>query len=176
MVFFVLIRRPPRSNLLFSSAASEVYKGQRSFMLDEPQMKARIAQQPQFIHYLARTDDIDAALASLRYEVGQPSRMTRGELQWRITALGNGRPPESGLLPTIIQWDVPAAMHPSAKLPASPVRLTGLEVHAPASVLARMPLLRSPVPLPRANSACPLHPSEGADEASRVGSGGADIL
>lgn len=127
----------------------------RSFMLDEPQMKARIAQQPQFIHYLARTDDIDAALASLRYEVGQPSRMTRGELQWRITALGNGRPPESGLLPTIIQWDVPAAMHPSAKLPASPVRLTGLEVHAPASVLARMPLLRSPVPITRVISATP---------------------
>jgi len=121
----------------------------RSFMLDEPDMKARIAQQPQFIHYLARTDDIDAALASLHYEVGQPSRMTRGELQWRITALGNGRPPEGGLLPTIIQWDVPPALHPSARLPTSPVRLTGLEVHAPASILARMPPLIAPVPITR---------------------------
>lgn len=121
----------------------------RSFMLDEPDMKARVAQQPQFIHYLARTDDIDAALASLRYDVGQPSRMTRGELQWRITALGNGRPPEGGLLPTIIQWDVPPALHPSAKLPPSPVRLTGLAVHAPAALLARMPALSSPVPLTR---------------------------
>lgn len=121
----------------------------RSFMLDEPDMQARVAQQPQFIHYLARTDDIDAALASLRYDVGQPSRMTRGELQWRITALGNGRPPEGGLLPTIIQWDVPPALHPSAKLPASPVRLTGLEIHGPAALLARMPALSTPIPITR---------------------------
>ena len=119
----------------------------RSFMLDDPAMQARLKRSPQLVHFLCRTDDMDAALASLKYLPGRPVPMTRGALRWRICASSGGRPPADGMLPTLIQWDVPADQHPAARLPAAGVRLTHFTVRAAREVIERRPLLTAPVPI-----------------------------
>jgi hypothetical protein len=119
----------------------------RSFMLDDPAMQARLKHSPQLVHFLCRTDDMDAALASLKYLPGKPIPMTRGALRWRICASTGGRPPADGLLPTLIQWDVPADQHPAARLPDAGVRLTRFTVRGANSVIERRPDIVSPIPI-----------------------------
>jgi hypothetical protein len=48
--------------------------------------------------------------------------MTRGDYRWRITIPDDGGLPGKGLVPTLIQWDVPA--HPADRLPMSGVAVT----------------------------------------------------
>jgi len=55
--------------------------------------------------------------------------MARGDYRWRITIPEDGSLPARGLVPTLIQWDVPA--HPADKLPASNVSLQGLAATHP---------------------------------------------
>ena len=119
----------------------------RSFMLDDPAMQARLKRSPQLVPFLCRTDDMDAALASLKYLPGRPVPMTRGALRGRICASSGGRPPADGMLPTLIQWDVPADQHPAARLPDAGVRLTHFTVRAAREVIERRPLLTAPVPI-----------------------------
>lgn len=120
----------------------------RPFLLDDPAMRAKLARSPRLVHWLVRsTGDIDATLATLRYSPGTVSAMSRGTLRWRITLPAGGRPAADGLLPTVIAWDIPADQHPAARLPDAGVRLAGLEVRAPAAVLALRPDVHAPVPI-----------------------------
>lgn len=119
----------------------------RSFMLDDPVMQSRLQRSPQLVHFLCRTDDMDAALASLQYLPGRPVPMTRGALRWRICASSGGRPPADGMLPTLIQWDVPADQHPSARLPDAGVHLTHFTIRAAREVIDRRPAFSAPVPV-----------------------------
>jgi hypothetical protein len=50
--------------------------------------------------------------------------MTRGDYRWRITIPDDGARPGRGLVPTLIQWDVP--MHPADRLQDSGVSLLEL--------------------------------------------------
>jgi hypothetical protein len=117
----------------------------RPFMLDTPELKARMKRAPVLVHWLCRTDDMDAAMASLQYLQGRPTPMTRGELNWRICIASGGRPAADGLLPTLIQWDVPDRLHPSARLPDVGVKLESLTVRGLREVIERRPAVRSPV-------------------------------
>lgn len=121
--------------------------GPRPFMLDEPQMRARVADGPRLVHWLVRSTDLEPDLAAMGYVPGVVTTMTRGALRWRITLPVAGRPPFGGVLPTVIQWDVPATEHPSARLPEAGARLERLSVRAQADVLARRPRIDSPVPI-----------------------------
>jgi hypothetical protein len=117
----------------------------RPFMLDDPALRARLAKRPRLVHYLVRADDLDRELRALRYLAGTVTPMTRGTLRWRITLPTGGHPPGDGLLPTVIQWDVPAAEHPTARLPEVGVRLAGLEVRGPREIVERRPAFTAPV-------------------------------
>jgi hypothetical protein len=117
----------------------------RPFRLDERPLRERLAQSPQLVHWIVRTDDLDGTLAGLNYDPGPVASMTRGALRWRITVPADGRPAAGGLLPTVIRWDVDA--HPSSRLPDTGVRLEGLEVRAPAAILAQRPAVTAAVPL-----------------------------
>jgi hypothetical protein len=117
----------------------------RPFRLDERTLRERLAQSPQLVHWIVRTDDLDGTLAGLNYDPGPVSPMTRGALRWRITVPTDGRPAAGGLLPTVICWDVDT--HPSSRLSDTGVRLEGLEVRAPAAVLAQRPAVTASVPL-----------------------------
>lgn len=119
----------------------------RPFMLDDPALRARLKRAPRLVHWLARSDDLDADIRRLQYLPGPAMPMTRDALRWRITVPAGGRPPADGLLPTVIQWDVPAAQRPGQRLPAAGVRLTGLTVRGPRAVIERRPSVSAPVPI-----------------------------
>jgi catechol 2,3-dioxygenase-like lactoylglutathione lyase family enzyme len=94
----------------------------RWFGLDRPQDLP--ADRPRLVHWVARSADIEREVAG-RADLGEILRMERGEYRWRITVPPDGHLPGSGLVPTLIQWDVP--FHPSDQLPESGCRLMKLE-------------------------------------------------
>ncbi len=97
----------------------------RWFDLDDPALRARLAEGPRLVHWVARTEALDGCLAACPAPLGEVHAMARGSFRWRITIPGDGRRPLGGLLPALIQWDVPA--HPADGLPPSPVSLERLE-------------------------------------------------
>ncbi len=96
----------------------------RWFDLDDIALQAELTEQPRLIHWVARTDDIEAAVAASPLPLGSVHSMQRGDYRWRITIPDDGVRPGRGLVPTLIQWDVPA--HPAARLPKSNVTLAQL--------------------------------------------------
>jgi hypothetical protein len=96
----------------------------RWFDLDDIALQAELTEQPRLIHWVARTDDIEAAVAASPLPLGSIHSMQRGDYRWRITIPDDGSRPGRGLVPTLIQWDVPA--HPAARLPKSNVTLAQL--------------------------------------------------
>jgi hypothetical protein len=96
----------------------------RWFDLDSIAMQGEIGEQPRLVHWVARTTDIERAVAACALPLGTIHSLSRGDFRWRITIPDDGSRPGSGVLPALIQWDVP--MHPADKLPASNVTLTQL--------------------------------------------------
>jgi hypothetical protein len=83
----------------------------RWFDLDEPRMRATLAEGPRLIHYVARTDDLDALAARSTLDPGEILSLERGDFRWRITVPADGHLPGRGLVPTLIQWS--GARHPA---------------------------------------------------------------
>lgn len=112
----------------------------RWFDLDEPRMKAALAEGPQLIHWVARTAEIDAAVARLP-DLGVAIPMTRGDLAWRITVPSDGHRPGRGLVPTLVAW--PDARHPTDRLGDSGLRLAAVagEHPEPATVRTQLTML-----------------------------------
>ncbi|MFO1303449.1 MAG: VOC family protein [Burkholderiales bacterium] len=92
----------------------------RWFDLDEPRMKAALAESPQLVHWAARTNDIEAAVRKVP-SLGVATPMTRGAWSWRITIPDDGHLPGRGLVPTLIQWS--DARHPADAMPDASCRL-----------------------------------------------------
>jgi hypothetical protein len=109
----------------------------RWFDLDEPRMRAAIAEGPHLTHWVARTGDIDAAAARLP-DLGVPTPMARGDLTWRITIPDDGHRPGRGLVPTLIQW--PGAQHPTDRMADSGCRLVAIAGEHPEPALVRAEL------------------------------------
>lgn len=109
----------------------------RWFDLDEPRMKAALAEGPHLAHWVARTKDIAAAAARLP-ELGAVTPMARGEFTWRITIPDDGHRPGRGLVPTLIEW--PDARHPADRLPDHGLRLAAIagEHPEPESIRAEI--------------------------------------
>lgn len=114
----------------------------RWFDLDDDALRALIAERPRLVHWVARTDDLESFVAACPVPLGAVHPMARGAFRWRITILDDGRRSASGVVPALIQWDVPA--HPADGLPESGVSLARLEaVHPePGSVRAALAALR----------------------------------
>ena len=96
----------------------------RWFGLDDPALQAELAEQPRLIHWVARTDDIDRAMAACPLAAAPVHAFSRGDYRWRIGIPDDGRLPARGIVPTLIQWDVP--FHPADRLPESKVSLAQL--------------------------------------------------
>jgi hypothetical protein len=104
----------------------------RWFGLDDPALQARVAQQPQLVHVVARTDNLDMlrwGLVNAGQQPGLPIAAQRdtpqGLLSWQILVRDDGVLPCGGALPTLIQWQ---GMHPTARMAASPVSLKRLSL------------------------------------------------
>lgn len=91
----------------------------RWFELDTPAMQARLARGPALVHWMERTDDLEAELHEYPAEV-RIEAFTRNGLRWRLALTADGSFPGGGTLPTLIQWDGP---HPCDSLPDAGVRL-----------------------------------------------------
>lgn len=80
---------------------------------------------PRLIHWVVRSDDIEGDAARSTEPPGEILPMERGDYRWRISVPADGHLPGDGLVPTLIQWDVPH--HPASRLPDTGCRLLKLE-------------------------------------------------
>ena len=95
----------------------------RWFALDDPRMRAQLAESPALIHWAARTLDIEADASRCPIDLGAIMPMRRGDFQWRLTVPDDGHLPGRGLVPTLIQW---TSRHPADALADSGLRLQAL--------------------------------------------------
>jgi hypothetical protein len=79
---------------------------------------------PQLVQWVARSTDVERAAAACAIPLGTGTPMERGDYRWRITIPEDGKRPGKGIVPTLIQWDVP--MHPADRLPQSNVSIAQL--------------------------------------------------
>lgn len=101
----------------------------RWFGLDDPAMARRLATGPALVHWVARTDDIEAARAHHPGLVGEVLALSRGDYRWRIGVPPDGSLPAAGVFPTLIHWE--GDRHPAAALPPSGCRLHRLTLRSP---------------------------------------------
>ena len=101
----------------------------RWFELDNPVLQSELLERPRLIHWVARTSAIDTAAAACPLPLGPVHAMARGDYRWRITIPDDGTLPARGIVPTLIEWDVPN--HPAESLPASGVTLAQLAATCP---------------------------------------------
>lgn len=107
----------------------------RWFDLDDAQLRAALAQGPSLVHFVASTNDAQAAieaLDALGIDCGELLAVERptpaGVLRWKISVRPDGRRLFDGTLPTLIEW---GPLHPCDPLPASGVSLQALELSHP---------------------------------------------
>ena len=108
----------------------------RWFDMDDDRLMMQVQSEgPLLAHWVARTPDVHQAVQHLRalnVEPGpvlQASRATpAGLLAWKITVRDDGHRLFDGTFPTLIEW---GAMHPTASMPESGVRLEGLTLTHP---------------------------------------------
>ena len=105
------------------------------------------------MHWVVRSNDLQADVAAATYQPGTIVNMTRGTLTWRLTVPRGGRPAGEGMLPSMIQWDLPDDQHPTARLPDVGVALAGLSIRAPQAVLTCLPKISAPVTIDSVESA-----------------------
>jgi hypothetical protein len=110
----------------------------RWFELDRIALQSELTERPRLVHWVARTTDIERARALCPVELGAVQPMERGDYRWRITIPDDGGMPGRGLVPTLIQWDVPA--HPADKLPVTNVQLRSLAATHPEPATIRAAL------------------------------------
>jgi len=101
----------------------------RWFDLDNITLQADLTERPRLIHWVARTTDIERAVMQCPVPLGVVQPMARGDYRWRITIPDDGSLPGKGVVPTLIQWDVP--LHPASTLPKSNVSIAGLAAAHP---------------------------------------------
>jgi hypothetical protein len=95
----------------------------RWFALDEP------APAPRLAAWVARSDDIRAAVLASPADLGKIEAASRGNLSWLITIPEDGGLVLGGVAPQLIQW--PEGVHPTSTLPDSGCSLIRLEAFHP---------------------------------------------
>jgi Glyoxalase-like domain len=95
--------------------------------LDDPAMRARLAEGPRLVHWLARVDTTD--IPPLPFDVGPWGRFERGDLSFQLTVRADGTLPADGAVPSLICWR--GSAHPAERLPEAGVSLEALELEHP---------------------------------------------
>ncbi len=93
----------------------------RWFDLDDAALQAELTEKPRLVHWVARTADVERTAAACPLALGAVLPFERGNFRWRITVPEDGGRPARGVVPALIQWDVP--FHPADRLPASGVSI-----------------------------------------------------
>ncbi|MBK1635244.1 VOC family protein [Rhodovulum adriaticum] len=98
----------------------------------------RFAGPPRLTNWIARCDDLSAALADAPAGCGQPMSLARADLRWQMAVPADGRLPFDGLFPALMAWQ--GTLHPAALLPETGCRLVGLELYHPQAEALRAAL------------------------------------
>jgi hypothetical protein len=93
---------------------------------------------PTLTNWVARCENISAAVAQSPEGVGIPVALQRGDYRWQMAVPADGKLPFDGCYPALIQWE--GALHPARALPESHVRLTRLEIAHPQAQALRAAL------------------------------------
>jgi hypothetical protein len=112
----------------------------RWFDLDDARMRAQLTEGPRLVHFVARTEAIDAQRARSPIDLGDVLDMSRGELRWRMTVPADGHLPGRGLVPTLIEW--PDSRHPADSMPDHGLSLVALAGEHPDPAPIRAALAR----------------------------------
>ncbi|MCC5989327.1 MAG: VOC family protein [Pararhodobacter sp.] len=88
--------------------------------------------------WIARSDDMPAALAAAPQGTGIPIHFTRGAYEWEMAVPDSGILPFDGLFPALIGWHSQA--HPADALPDAGVRLNRLVITHPDAAALRAAL------------------------------------
>ena len=112
----------------------------RWFDLDEPRMRARLAEGPALIHFVERTRHIDDDAKAAGVELGEILTMQRGDFTWRLTVPPDGHLEARGVVPTLIQWST--TVHPADRLPDRGVRVVALAAEHPDPAPVRASLAK----------------------------------
>lgn len=102
----------------------------RWFDLDRADVRARAAQAPFLLTWVARTDAIVEAVTRVP-ELGEVRAASRADFTWRITIPDDGSLQFGGVLPSLIQWD--GDLHPADRLEDRGCELIALELSYPAA-------------------------------------------
>jgi Glyoxalase-like domain len=106
----------------------------RWFGLDTEEVKSMIAHGPRLVAWVARASGTENAIETFAGVPGNPASVVRpaqrGDFRWRFAFTPDGARPHGGVLPHLIQWDVP--MHPCDRLPDAGLNLSSLLVADPA--------------------------------------------
>ena len=117
----------------------------RWFDMDDAALQAAVKLEPRLVHFVANTDDMQAArraLKALEIDRGPAVKANRhsrrGLLEWQITVREDGQRLFNGTLPSLIQWGAadaaePLRLHPRNSLPRSGVSLQGLTISHPTA-------------------------------------------
>lgn len=103
--------------------AGETPAQPRWFALDE------FSGPPRLTNWVVAVENLRAELAQAPAGAGEPWALSRGDLRWHVGVPPDGRLPFDGGFPLLIHWDT--ALHPTAQLPDSLIRLTRLEIEHP---------------------------------------------
>ena len=99
----------------------------RWFVLDDADIKRRLEKRPQLLTWVVSIDNIFMAQKGSYIGPDTIIDMTCGNYQWRINVPIDGHLPESGFLPTVIQWR--SNPHPTASLPDLGCTLQKIKIH-----------------------------------------------
>jgi hypothetical protein len=110
----------------------------RWFDLDNIALQAELTERPRLIHWVLRTIGIETLAAACPVPLGNVHPMARGAYRWRITIPDDGKLPAKGLVPTLIEWDVP--QHPAESLPKSKVSIVSFAAAHPEPAFIRAAL------------------------------------
>lgn len=95
----------------------------RWFRLDGFQGKPRLT------NWVARVDDLDAALAGAEPGLGRVTDLARGDFRWRMAVPDDGCLPFDDAHPALIEWQ--GGLKPQDRLPDAGCRLERLEIAHP---------------------------------------------
>ena len=119
--------------------------GKRWFDMDDAELRAAVATEPRLVHWVANTDDLQAARIALKHlgldrgpAVHAKRHSRKGVLHWQITVRDDGQRLFNGALPSLIQWGQaddadPMRLHPRNSLPRSGVSLQSLAISHPSA-------------------------------------------
>jgi Glyoxalase-like domain len=93
---------------------------------------------PRLTNWVARCDDLAAALVLAPPGTGTPIALSRGPYRWQMAVPADGKLPWGGAFPALIQWQGPH--HPTQALPDAGIRLTRLEIAHPEDTALRAAL------------------------------------